>query len=56
MDISPERILAATQSFGLFYLIAMSIGVVIYACRPAKKKEFDRAAAAILQDEDRPWR
>ena len=56
MDIGHDTLVAVAKSFGLFYLIAMSIGVVIYAYRPSKKPDFDRAANAILDDEDRPWR
>jgi cytochrome c oxidase cbb3-type subunit 4 len=55
MDIGHDTLVAVAKSFGLFYLIAMSIGVVIYAYRPSKKQEFDRAAKAILHDEDQPW-
>ncbi len=56
LDIGHDTFVAVVESFSLFCLIAVSIGVVIYAYRPSKKKEFDRAAEAILQDEDRPWR
>ncbi|MEH2473427.1 cytochrome c oxidase cbb3-type subunit 4 [Nitrobacteraceae bacterium AZCC 2161] len=45
-----------SKSFGLFYLIAMSIGVVVYAYWPSNKKQFDDAAQSILGNEDRPWR
>jgi cytochrome c oxidase cbb3-type subunit 4 len=45
-----------SKSFGLFYLIAMSIGVVVYAYWPSNKKQFDAAAQSILGNEDRPWR
>jgi cytochrome c oxidase cbb3-type subunit 4 len=43
-----------SKSFGLFYLIALSVVVVIYAYRPANKKRFDKAADSILHDEDKP--
>lgn len=56
MDIDHDTVVAFAKSFGLFYLIVISIGVVLYAYWPSKKGEFDRAAAAILEDEDRPWR
>ena len=42
------------KSFGLFYLIALSVGVVVYAYWPSNKKRFDQAAQAILDDEDKP--
>ena len=44
-----------SKSFGLFYFIGFSICVVVYACWPANKKQFDQAAHDILEDEDRPW-
>ena len=49
-----------SKSFGLFYLIALSIAVVVYTYWPANRKRFDHAADSILHDEDkpegRPWR
>ena len=45
-----------SKSWGLFYLIAFSIGVLIYAYRPSKKRTFERAANQILDQEDKPWR
>ena len=45
-----------SKSFGLFYLIALSIVVVVYAYWPSNKKRFDEAAQAILDHEDKPHR
>lgn len=45
-----------SKSFGLFYLMALSLAVVIYAYWPANKARFEDAAGSILDDEDRPWR
>ena len=45
-----------SKSFGLFYLIALSIAVVVYACWPSNKKRFDAAARSILGHEDKPRR
>lgn len=56
MDFDHETLVAFAKSFGLFYLIALSIGIVIVAFWPSNKKRFDRAAQSILDDEDRPWR
>ena len=56
MDLDHDTLVAFAKSFGLFYLIALSIGAVIFACWPSNKKRFDRAAQSILDDEDRPWR
>jgi cytochrome c oxidase cbb3-type subunit IV len=43
-----------SKSFGLFYLIALSIAVVVYAYWPSNKKKFDEAAQSILGQEDKP--
>ena len=43
------------KSFGLFYLIGLSVIVLVYVYWPSNKKRFDRAAQAILHDEDKPW-
>jgi cytochrome c oxidase cbb3-type subunit 4 len=56
MDVDHDTLVAFAKSFGLFYLIALSIGAVIFAFWPSNKKPFDRAAQSILDDEDRPWR
>ena len=56
MDIDHNQMLVLAKSFGLFYLIALSIGVLIYTFWPSNKKRFDRAARDIIQDEDTPWR
>jgi cytochrome c oxidase cbb3-type subunit 4 len=56
MDIAHETLVHFAKSFGLFYLIAMSIVAVVYAFWPSNQTRFDRAAKGILDDEDRPWR
>lgn len=56
MDLDYDTLVAFAKSFGLLYLIALSIGIVIFAFWPSNKKRFDRAARSILDDEDRPWR
>lgn len=43
-----------SKSFGLFWLLGMAAGVVVYAYRPANRKRFDQAAAIVLREEDRP--
>jgi cytochrome c oxidase cbb3-type subunit 4 len=46
-----------SKSIGLFYLIALAVGVVVYAYWPSNRTRFDKAAASILSDdEDKPWR
>ena len=41
MDIAHETTVWFSKSFGLFYLIALSIGVLVYAYWPSNKKRFD---------------
>jgi cytochrome c oxidase cbb3-type subunit 4 len=45
-----------SKSFGLFYLLALSLGVIAYAYWPSNRKPFEHAAQAILQDDDKPYR
>lgn len=42
------------KSWGLFYLIALSIGVLVYTFWPANRKRFDRAKHSIMNDESGP--
>lgn len=56
MDITHDMLVGLSKSFGLFYLMALSIGVTIYAFWPSLGKRFDRAANSILDDEDGPCR
>ncbi len=45
-----------SKSWGLFYLLALFIAVLVYALRPANKKRFDEAANSIFDDQDKPCR
>ncbi len=56
MEFTHETLVAFSKTFGLFYLIALSIGVLIYAYRPKNKERFERAATSIFGNEDRPCR
>ena len=55
MSISHDFLVGFSKSFGLFYLLALSAAVVVYAYWPSNKKRFDRAAHSILADEDKPY-
>jgi cytochrome c oxidase cbb3-type subunit 4 len=55
MSISHDFLVGFSKSFGLFYLLALSAAVVIYAYWPSNKKRFNQAAHSILADEDRPY-
>ena len=54
IELSHDFLTYVAKSWGLFYLIALSIGVLIYAYRPSKKASFDRAARQILDAKDEP--
>ncbi len=56
MELSFEWASAFAKSFGLFYLIALSIGITVYAFWPSLGKRFDRAAKSVLDDEEGPCR
>lgn len=56
MDLDHLTLVAFAKSFGLFYLIALSVIVLIYTYWPSNKAHFDRAAKGILSGEDKPWR
>jgi cytochrome c oxidase cbb3-type subunit 4 len=54
MDITHDVTVWFSKSFGLFYLLALSAGVLVYVFWPSNKKRFDRAAKSVLRDEDKP--
>lgn len=47
-----ETLVAFAKSFGLFYLIAMSLGVLIYTFWPSNKDRFKAAAQLPLDNEE----
>ena len=49
-----ETALWLSKTAGLFYLLAMSAGVLVYVFWPANKSRFDAAALAILDEDDMP--
>ena len=55
MDIDHDTLVATAKSWGLFYLIAFSIGVLIYTFLPSNKAKFERAEGEIFDEEDGPW-
>ena len=54
MDIAHEDLVWLAKSAGLFYLIGLSVIVLVYVYWPSNKKRFERAAASVLNEEDRP--
>jgi cytochrome c oxidase cbb3-type subunit 4 len=56
IEFSHDALTYFSKSWGLFYLVGLSVAVVVYAFWPSKQKTFDRAARQILDDEDKPCR
>ena len=56
MPIDHDTLVAFSKSWGLFDLIALSVGVLIYTFRPANRKRFDQAKTSILDQDDKPWK
>ena len=54
MEADHGAVVAFAKSWGLFYLIAMAVGVLIYALWPGNRKRFNRAKKSILDKDDRP--
>ncbi|MCF3594173.1 cbb3-type cytochrome c oxidase subunit 3 [Rhodobacteraceae bacterium LMO-12] len=54
MGLSHDTVVAAAKSFGLFYLIALSICVCLYAFWPRNRDRFEHAKHAIFDDENGP--
>ena len=56
MSVGHDALVAISKSYGLLYLMALSVAVLVYTFWPSNKKRFDQAAQSILRDEDRPCR
>lgn len=56
MSFEHAAVVAFAKSFGLFYLIAMFVGVLIYALWPGNLKRFHKAKDSVLEEDDKPWR
>ena len=55
MDFDYNSVVAFSKSWGLFYLIAMAVGVLIYTFWPGNRKRFEKAKKDILDKDDKPW-
>ena len=55
MSVTNDFLVGFSNSLGLFYLLALSAAVVVYAYWPSNKERFDHAAHSILADEDKPY-
>jgi cytochrome c oxidase cbb3-type subunit 4 len=56
MDLSHDSLVIFAKTFGLIYLIVLSIGITVYAYWPSLGQRFDRAAKSVLDDEEGPCR
>jgi cytochrome c oxidase cbb3-type subunit 4 len=56
MGAAHDTLVLFSKTFGLFYLIALSVAVLVYVYWPSNRRKFDQAARTILQGEDKPCR
>jgi cytochrome c oxidase cbb3-type subunit 4 len=56
MDVSHDTLVALSKSWGLFYLIAFAVVVLVYTLWPGNRARFDAAKKGILDQDDKPWR
>jgi cytochrome c oxidase cbb3-type subunit 4 len=56
MDLDHNTVVAFAKTWGLFYLVAFAIAVLVYAFWPSNRKRFDRAKRSILDGDDKPWK
>ena len=54
MDVEHNTLVGFAKSWGLFYLMALAAGELIYALWPSNRKRFDRAKRSIFDKDDRP--
>jgi len=54
VELDHNSVVAFAKSWGLFYLVAMALAILIYALWPGNRKRFDRAKNSILDKDDRP--
>jgi len=50
MEITHELLVYLSKTLGLFYFIAMSVGVIVYVYWPGHSQRFKQAAESILED------
>lgn len=57
MPFDHDTVVGFSKSFGLFYLVTLSVIALAWTYWPSNKKGFDEAAKVPVQEgEDRPWR
>ncbi len=52
MIIDHATLSAFAKSYGLIYMMAFFIGVLVYALWPANQSRFDKAAGSILEEDE----
>jgi cytochrome c oxidase cbb3-type subunit 4 len=55
MNFSHDDMLELAKVWGLLYLVAFSICVVVYTFWPSNKSRFERAETEIFDKDDTPW-
>ena len=55
MGFDHNTLVGFAKSWGLFYLIALAIGVCVYTFWPSNRKRFDDGKKKILERDDKPW-
>lgn len=57
MPFDHDTVVGFSKSFGLIYLVVLSLICLAWTYWPSSKKGFDEAARVpVLDEEDRPWR
>ena len=56
MNFDHDTVVGFTKSWGLFYLIAMAVGVLICVFWPSNLERFHAAKKNILDEDDKPWK
>lgn len=51
-----DTLVAFSKSWGLLYLMAFFLVVIVYAFWPSNRKRFNRAKKSILDRDDKPWK
>jgi cytochrome c oxidase cbb3-type subunit IV len=55
VSLDHQTLVGFAKSWGLFYLMALAVGVLIYTFWPSNKKRFQDAKKSILDEDDKPW-
>lgn len=51
---SHDTLVFVAKTFGLFYLVALSLIFLVHTLRPSMRARYERAARSIFDGEDRP--